>query len=172
MVWLLPEPDSPTMATVSPGLMSRSMPFTACRIPSPVRKRTLRLRRESTGSAMSAILRVESIAQAIADEVQAEQDRDKRQCGIDQHPGGILNALGAFRDQNAKAGIGLLDTKSEEGQEAFEQDHARHHQGHVDHNRPKGVRDHVPADDAFRLDAERLCGLDIFLPLDRERLPP
>ena len=29
MVWLLPEPDSPTIATVSPAATSRSMPFTA-----------------------------------------------------------------------------------------------------------------------------------------------
>src|SRR4051794_38685840 len=86
MVWLLPEPDSPTIATVSPGLMSRSMPLTAWRMPSPVRKRTLRSRTARTGSVMSAVLRVEGVAQAVADEVQAEQDRHERDGRIDQHP--------------------------------------------------------------------------------------
>ena len=47
-------------------------------------------------SFMSAILRVESIAQAVADEVQAEQDRDERDGGIDQHPGRALDVLGAL----------------------------------------------------------------------------
>ena len=49
IVWLLPDPDSPTIATVSPGATSRSRPFTACSTPSPVRKRTSRPRSEEGG---------------------------------------------------------------------------------------------------------------------------
>ena len=51
-VWLLPEPDSPTMATNSPGLTSMSMPFTASTSPSPVRNSTLRSRTARMGSAV------------------------------------------------------------------------------------------------------------------------
>src|SRR3954453_21291809 len=54
-VWLLPEPDSPTMATVSPGATSRPTPFTACSTPSPVRKRTSRPRRERRGGATGQV---------------------------------------------------------------------------------------------------------------------
>src|SRR5215204_736890 len=56
-VWLLPEPDSPTIATVSPGATSRSRPFTACSTPSPVRKRTWRPRRERRGMATGQVRR-------------------------------------------------------------------------------------------------------------------
>src|SRR5829696_6914861 len=54
-VWLLPDPDSPTIATVSPGATSRSRPFTACSTPSPVRKRTSRPRRERRGMATGRV---------------------------------------------------------------------------------------------------------------------
>src|SRR5215218_4709293 len=54
-VWLLPDPDSPTIATVSPGPTSRSRPFTACSTPSPVRKRTSRRRSERRGVATGQV---------------------------------------------------------------------------------------------------------------------
>src|SRR5829696_4586910 len=56
-VWLLPDPDSPTIATVSPGPTSRSRPFTACSTPSPVRKRTWRPRSERRGMATGQVRR-------------------------------------------------------------------------------------------------------------------
>ncbi len=51
--WLLPEPDSPTIATVSRGITSMSMPFTACTSPSARRKRTSRPRMVRMGSVMT-----------------------------------------------------------------------------------------------------------------------
>src|SRR4051794_33589557 len=54
-IWLLPDPDSPTIATVSPGATSRSRPFTACSTPSPVRKRTSRPRSERRGMATGQV---------------------------------------------------------------------------------------------------------------------
>src|SRR3712207_6109341 len=170
MVWLLPEPDSPTMATVSPGATSRLMPFTACRMPSPVRKRTLRLRTERTGSAILAVLRIEGVAQAVADEVETEQGRDQENGGEDQHPSGVLNALGTLRDEHAPAGIRFLDAEAEEREEALEQDHLRHEERHVDDHGAEGVRDDVPAQDAAGFDAQRLGGLHVFLSLDGQGL--
>src|SRR4051812_21621489 len=114
MVWLLPEPDSPTIATVSPGVTSILMPLTACSTPSPVRKRTWRSRMERTDWAISAILRIEGVAQAVADEVEGEQDRDEGQRRIEQHPAGALDVLGALRDQDAEAGVRLLHPQPEE----------------------------------------------------------
>ena len=52
VVWLLPEPNSPTMATVSLAATSRSMPLTAATVPSLVSKSTRRSRTVRTGSGM------------------------------------------------------------------------------------------------------------------------
>ena len=47
----LPEPDSPTIATTSPGATVNDTPSTAATTPSSVRKRTRRSRTSSSGSA-------------------------------------------------------------------------------------------------------------------------
>ena len=52
MVTLLPEPDSPTMPSVSPSARVRDTPSTAWTVPSSVRNETLRLRTSSSGSAI------------------------------------------------------------------------------------------------------------------------
>ena len=44
MIWLLPEPLSPTTAIACPAAIARSTPFTAWTVPSPVRKDTVRSR--------------------------------------------------------------------------------------------------------------------------------
>src|SRR5690606_15181186 len=90
MVWLLPEPLSPTTASVSPGRTSRSMPLTAFTSPSGVVKETLRSRTDRIGSmafvssVMSAVLRVERVAQAVADEIQREERDDEEDGGEDK----------------------------------------------------------------------------------------
>ncbi len=52
IVTLLPEPDSPTMPSVSPSETVNDTPSTARTTPSSVRKLTLRLRTSSSGSAI------------------------------------------------------------------------------------------------------------------------
>src|SRR6476469_5098713 len=49
-VTLLPEPDSPTIATTSPGERSNDTPWTACRRPPSVAKETERSRTDSRGA--------------------------------------------------------------------------------------------------------------------------
>src|SRR5215472_13457077 len=53
IVTLLPEPDSPTMPSVSPSATVKDTPSTALTTPSSVRKLTLRLRTSSSGSAIT-----------------------------------------------------------------------------------------------------------------------
>src|SRR5690606_20288997 len=131
VVWLLPEPDSPTMAMVSPALTSRLMPRTASTGPSCVsnvtfRSRTLRM----FSLVISAILRVKAVAQAIAKEVQRKQD-DGQRCGRpDQLPACAAHVLGTFGNQQPQRGEGVLNTETEEGEETFEQDCLRHQQRH------------------------------------------
>ena len=50
-VTLLPEPDSPTMPSTSPGATSNETPSTARTSPSSVRKETRRSRTSSSGRA-------------------------------------------------------------------------------------------------------------------------
>ena len=52
-IWLLPDPDSPTTATVSLASTWRSTPFTASTSPSTVRNRTRKPLMEKIGSAMA-----------------------------------------------------------------------------------------------------------------------
>src|ERR1700733_13816936 len=46
---LLPDPDSPTMPSTSPGATWNDSPLTACTVPALVRNRTLRSSTSSTG---------------------------------------------------------------------------------------------------------------------------
>src|SRR5215217_7112718 len=117
MVWLLPEPLSPTIASVSPDLTSRSMPLTASTAPSGVSKVTFRSRTARMVSAdMSAVLRVERIAQAVAGKVQGKQRRNKKDRREDQEPGRRLDVVGTFGNQRAPACQRCLNTETEEGQ--------------------------------------------------------
>jgi hypothetical protein len=78
----LPDPLSPTTPTASPGATSRSMPRTACTMPFGVRnvtRRSLRLSTPSFICSPSAVeLGVEGVAQAVADEVDADRQQHQR----------------------------------------------------------------------------------------------
>src|SRR5215813_9150813 len=76
-VTLLPQPDSPTIPSVSPGAMSNEMPLTACTVPRRVSKRTCRSSTPRRGSLSTrAQLGIERLAQAVADQVEAEHGDD------------------------------------------------------------------------------------------------
>lgn len=85
MVWLLPEPDSPTTASVSPCLTSISMPLTAFTVPSGVVNSTLRSRTVRMVSGVvfiSTILGIECITQPVAHKIkrkQGQHEEDRRE---------------------------------------------------------------------------------------------
>src|SRR5438874_9737544 len=89
---LLPEPDSPTIPSVSPGKTSYEMSSTAWTIPSSVLNSTTRSRIDRTGSGTtgsgtdSTLRRVESVAQPVADEVDAQHDQHDRQAREHRQP--------------------------------------------------------------------------------------
>ena len=154
IVWLLPEPDSPTMATVSPALDVEIDALDRVEHRRRrVRKRTLQVadREDGRSSAISAILRVEGVAQAVADEVQAEQGRDEEdrrdRSASRWRPGCSWRPR---RSARPRLVMRLLHAEAEEGEEAFEQDDLRHEQRHVDDDRAERVGDDVAADDAPR----------------------
>src|SRR5579864_8598054 len=116
--WLLPAPDSPTMPTTSPSSSVNDTSLTALTSPSGVAKRVSRclISRSDT----STILRVEGIAQPVADEVEREQRGREKYCREDQHPGRGLHLCRPFADEHTPARIGLLHAEAEEGEEAFD----------------------------------------------------
>src|SRR5690606_13304614 len=110
--------------SVSPCSTDRLTLLTACTMPSLVRKLTLRSLMSS--NAMSAILRVEGVAQAVAHEEEAEKgddEEEQRKCQLPQRA--VIHRAGAFRDQRAPRGQRLLHAETEETDEAFGQDHQR-----------------------------------------------
>src|SRR5205823_878081 len=86
MLTLLPEPDSPTIPSVSPGKTSEVTPSTAWTIPSSVLNSTVRSRIERTGSGTNSLSRIERVSQAVPNEVDAEHDEDDRQPGEGDEP--------------------------------------------------------------------------------------
>ena len=79
---------------------------------------------------------------------------------------------GALADQHAPACHRLLNAQAQEAQEAFQQDHLRHGQRHVDHDRPQRIGDDVAPDDRGGTDPAGPRRLDELLPLDAQRLAP
>src|SRR4051794_12893292 len=100
----LPEPDSPTMPSVSPLRRSKLTPLTALTTSSSMKKKVLRSWTESRTSPLPlplftlaprrkrsvplllAHLRIERVADAVAQEVQAEQRERDHHAGEDEHP--------------------------------------------------------------------------------------
>src|SRR5690554_5529534 len=171
----LPDPDSPTMARVSPGFNEKLRPRTAAASPRRVGKVTVRSSTERRGSTMSGAgdgLRVERVAQPVADEVEAEDDggdhgaRDEHRAG---HRGELTLVLG---DQGAEGGLGRLDAEGEERQGALEDDGGTRDEGELDDDGPDRVREHVAEDDAVPPRACRTGGLDELLLTEGEELRP
>src|SRR5579859_6936185 len=184
-IWLLPEPDSPTMPTTSPALRAKLTPLTAATLPLSVRNSTLRSltsrivplgRIPAAGRsaifvvAISAVLRIESVAQPVGDEIEAEQGRGQEQAWDDQLPGRRVHRLGAAVDQRAPARLRLLDAEAEVGEEGFAEDHLRDEQAGIDDDRPDRVRDDVLPHDRERPHAAGARRLDEFLVLQAQGL--
>src|SRR5512145_3439506 len=85
-IWLLPEPDSPTMPSVSPALIAKLTSLTARTVPSGVEKVVLRLRTSRIAvmrRGSSAVLGIEGIAHPVADEIQRKQGDGQHGSGAD-----------------------------------------------------------------------------------------
>src|SRR5688572_2792580 len=172
-IWLLPEPDSPTMPRVSPALIAKLTSLTARTVPSGVEKVVLRLRTSRMAvmrRGSSTVLGVEGVAQPVADEIEAEQGDRQHGGRPEQRPGRDLHDFRALAHQSSPTGGRLLHAHAEEADEALEQGHLRDGQGDVDHHRPKAVRDDVAGDDPPSRDTTCFRRLDAFPPPDGDGL--
>src|SRR5215475_7653006 len=87
----LPEPDSPTMPTVSPLATAMSTCWTARTVPRRVENSTVRSRMSSSGIAVMAApsgapLRVDDVAQPVAEKIEAEHRDHQRGAWKERDP--------------------------------------------------------------------------------------
>src|SRR5262249_19192093 len=83
---LLPQPDSPTIPSGSPGEIANEIPLTAWTVPRRVWNSTFSPSTLRRGSDAATKLRVEGLAQRVADEVEAEGGDDDRDSRDDREP--------------------------------------------------------------------------------------
>src|SRR5438105_4800620 len=131
-VTLLPDPDSPTMPSVSPAATEKLTPSTARTTPASVKKYVLRSRTSSTvrpacgarsasGAGSSAFiatpssparLGIEPVADAVAEKVETEHDGQNRKSREGRDPP-LLHELATLRHHRAPFGRRRHDAEAE-----------------------------------------------------------
>src|SRR6056297_167156 len=161
----LPEPDSPTTASTSPGRISKLTSVTAFTVPASVRKPTVRSSTCSSGawvvdvpvaptasvSDMSALLvlrtGVEGVAQSVTQEVHAQHDEHDEETRGEHADGVVVDVALRLGDQCAERRVGWLDAQAQERQRALQHDHRAEQQRDLHGNRADHVGQHVAEDD-------------------------
>src|SRR5262249_34458604 len=164
----LPEPDAPTIPRISPGKTSYESPSTAWTMPSSVRNSTTRSRIERIGSGTNpALLRVEGVTQAVADEVDAQHNQNDRDTGEYRQPP-LLRVVLTVRGETTERRRGRLDTEAEERERGLDQDRGRNGERARNDDRTERVGKHVPEHDARVPGTRRLRRLDVLLLSQRQ----
>src|SRR5215471_2887276 len=110
----LPEPDSPTTPTISPGCSARVRSFTAGWSTPPTAKLTLRFSISRRGSDIAErSLQVEAIAQSLAEEVEADDGGADGQRGPEERPEGDADVLLRLVDHDAPVRVRRLGAQAE-----------------------------------------------------------
>src|ERR1044072_5814260 len=148
----LPEPDSPTIPSVSPLATSILMCCTALTMPRRVENSTVRSLMSSSGTGGGALLRsgslrsmrasraplrIDDVAQAVAQQIEAEHRDHQREPGKERDPPFARHHEGrAFGDHDAPLGIRRAHAESDEGQARRIEDRVAHRERHLpDHDR-------------------------------------
>src|SRR6266550_617756 len=100
-VTLFPQPDSPTMPRVSPGAIAKEIPFTACTMPRRVVNSTWRSSTWRSGALALTQLRIQRFAEAVPDQVEAENGKDDRHTWNDRQEGRCLQVVVHVREHRA-----------------------------------------------------------------------
>src|SRR5579864_8552244 len=171
----LPQPDSPTMPSVSPGFSSKETPSTALTMPSLVAKTVCRSWTSSRGAANWTSLlqaRVEGVAGGVAEQVRGEHGDEDRHAGDDHEVDRVEEVALRVAEHVAPAGSRRLDAQAEEVERRLDEDDLPDAQaGRDDHHRQhvgQQVLDHKPK--VARSDRAR--GEDEIALLDRQDLAP
>ena len=178
-VTVLPEPDSPTTATRSPGASANDTPSTA-RTGALVGARTRRTGRRSRApaprsssagrSCADRCARVERVAQTVADEVDREHGEEDRQPREHGEPPLVLEGRRSRRSAgcpNSAWAAGCRTPRNDSVR--LDEDRFGDHEGRVHDDRPDAVREHVPHDDPRVRGADRARGVDELALTERQR---
>src|SRR5436853_2984794 len=142
-VTLFPQPDSPTIPSVSPGAMSKEIPLTACTVPRRVQKRTYKSSTErsavlSTGSELG----IERLAQAVPDQVEPEHGHDDRDPGNDgEERSDVEVAVHVGEHRPPLRGRRVLRTEAEKPEAGDVDDRGRHRERSLDDHGRDRVRE-------------------------------
>ena len=112
-------------------------------------------------------LRIEKVAEAVAEEVEGEHGGEDREPGERADPP-PLEVLGAVGDHRAPLGLRRLGAEAEERQAGEQQDRVREVECREHEHRPGDVRQHVAEERAARRGAEQAGRLDVFRIPDRQ----
>src|SRR5215472_5617272 len=191
-VTLLPEPDSPTIATVSRGPISNEIPLTTVDQTSSTRNDVVRLRTERTviranrrwmrakgrperalhplggqraaslfllrawgSSSLAFESGVDSVAQAVAEQVQREDHYENRNAGHQCERVAVEDVLEAFADHPAPGRRRRLDAQPHEGERCFRADGVGEPERAHDQDLGQDVGQDMSRDDAHIGVAER-----------------
>src|SRR5918999_4906818 len=167
-VTVFPQPDSPTRPSTSPARTSKLTPSTARTTPARVKKW---VRRFCTSKVLPFKARIEDIAQAVADEVDAHDRGEERDARVEADP--VLarqHVLEAIGDQQAERGLGERQADAEERERRLERDGVRGLQGADHDHRGDHIGQEMAKDDARGRQGKAMRGLDVLLaPLDERR---
>src|SRR6266700_5112375 len=108
-VMLLPQPDSPTSASVSFRPSVNPTPRTAGYQVPPMRNSVVRSSTTRAGSALRSLMaepRIGRIAQAVAEHVEAQHDHEDRQAREHREPGRVQDVLETLADHATPSGRG------------------------------------------------------------------
>src|SRR5215213_4361204 len=116
-------------------------------------------------------LRVEGVAQAVAEEVEGEERQRHRHAGEYQLPGEDGDVLYALLRETPPGGVGRLDAQPEEREERLLKHDRGDGERRVDDDGAERVRHEVPEDYLGRRDAGRARREHELLILERDYLP-
>src|SRR3954465_5889705 len=125
MVTLLPEPDSPTTPSTSPSSRLRLTPSTARITPPALGKSTDRFSSSRRSTGLSFQLRVEGVAQSVANEVEGEDGDQNHQAGEGHYPPGAQDELAGVGQHSAPFRRRRLRAKSQEAERRRVEDRRR-----------------------------------------------
>src|ERR1051326_397791 len=103
---VLPQPDSPTRPMISPRRKARLTASSTCAVPPSVEyvTETSRTDSRSTSIGTSRELRVQSVPQPVAQQIETDDDQQDRDARRGRVPPGVRQILAAFGDHAAPLG--------------------------------------------------------------------
>src|SRR6266849_3816893 len=144
-VIVLPDPDSPTMPTISPRSTSKLTPSTALTTPPDVKNWTRRSWTLRSGArALSPHPGIERVAQPITQPVESHQGQRERDGRSEQDVWGEVHAVIAVRSHGSPGGSGWWKAQPEKAEERLEQHRGRDGESGLDDDRAERVRKDMP----------------------------